>query len=214
MSNPQPQRDRDSYERTSLVGRRLSSVYSKLFATTFNRIGRQTDKIPKHNPGSSEAVKAGAPLISKDFLPVLQQQLVHVMNKCVADPPGVIPYAAGRKVNFRNSGVELQAWTSLRGTSRVEVWHSVCAKSFACLSGISQRTYDARIGWLLLRYNRRRQSQHGLKVPPEALPPRTVYLQGQGSHLYPDWRLAVNDDHLPKIGFRYAYHVAGPDSYK
>ena len=24
----------------------------------------------------------------------------------------------------------------------------------------------------------------------------------------------MNDDALPKIGFRYAYHVAGPNSYK
>ena len=118
----------------------------------------QTYHMPKHNPGSSEAVKAGAALISKDFLPILQQQLVHIMNRCVADPPGMVPYVEGKKVNFRNSGVELQAWTSLRGTSRVEVWHSVCAKSFACLSGISQRTYDARIGWLLLHYNCRCQS--------------------------------------------------------
>ena len=118
----------------------------------------QTYHMPKHNPGGNEAVKAGAAIISKHFLPVLQQQLIHIMNRCVAEPPGMVPYVEGKNVNFCNSGVELQAWTSLQGTSHVEVWHSVCAKSFDCLSGISQRTYDALIGSLLLRYNRRRQS--------------------------------------------------------
>lgn len=67
---------------------------------------------------------------------VFQQQLVHVRNGCVSDDPDHLPYVRVGSTNFHNSGHLLNHYQSLRGTSKVEVVHSVLDRTFYSTHGI------------------------------------------------------------------------------
>lgn len=67
----------------------------------------------------------GAALITARFLATFRNQLVHVVNGCVSDDQDWLPFVEVGKRRYRHTSHELPEYQSLRGTSKVEVWHSV-----------------------------------------------------------------------------------------
>ena len=112
------------------------------------------------------------PLVTKKVMGVFQQQLVHVRNGCISDHPNKLPYVKINTINFHNIGHHLPHYQSLRGTSKVESVHSVLDRVFYTQRGIGIEVFDARLGWWLLGYNRRRLRALGRKVPPDTMPPK------------------------------------------
>ena len=112
------------------------------------------------------------PLITKRVVAVFQQQLVHVRNGCVSDDPEHLPYVKVGEVNYHSTGHHLPHYQSLRGTSKVEAVHSVLDRTYYGQRGIGTEVFDARLGWWILGYNRRRLRALGKKVPPDSMPPK------------------------------------------
>ena len=116
------------------------------------------------------------PLVTKRVVGVFQQQLVHVRNGCISDDPEHLPYVKVGTVNYHLTGHHLNHYQSLRGTSRVEAVHSVLDRTFYSQRGIGTEVFDARLGWWILGYNRRRLRALGKKVPPDSMPPKVCWL--------------------------------------
>ena len=114
------------------------------------------------------------PLVTKRVMGVFQLQLVHVRNGCISDDPERLPYVRVGTVNFHSTGHHLDHYQSLRGTSKVEAVHSVLDRVFYSQRGIGSEVFDARLGWWLLGYNRRRLRGLGKKVPPDSMPPKVI----------------------------------------
>ena len=112
------------------------------------------------------------PLVTNRVMSVFQQQLIHVRNGCISDDPERLPYVQVGTVNFHNTGYHLPHYQSLRGTSKVEAVHSVLDRTFYTMRGIGIEVFDARLGWWLLGYNRRRLRALGKRVPPDLMPPK------------------------------------------
>ena len=112
------------------------------------------------------------PLVTRRLMGVFQQQLVHVRNGCISDNPDHLPYVKVGTVNFHSTGHHLEHYQSLRGTSKVEAVHSVLDRTFYTQRGIGAEVFDARLGWWILAYNRRRLRALGKKVPPDTMPPK------------------------------------------
>ena len=106
------------------------------------------------------------------MIAVFQQQLAHVRNGCISDDPDRLPYVKVGTVNFHSTGHHLEHFQSLRGTSKVEAVHSVLDRTFYTQRGIGAEVFDARLGWWILGYNRRRLRALGKKVPPDTMPPK------------------------------------------
>lgn len=106
---------------------------------------------------------------------MFQQQLVHVRNGCVSDDPDDLPYVQVGSVDYHNTGHQLTHYKSLRGTSKVEAVHSVLDRTFYGSRGIGTEVFDARLGWWIVGYNRRRLRAVGRKVPPDAMPPKVLF---------------------------------------
>ena len=115
------------------------------------------------------------PLVTKCVICVFQQQLIHVRNGCISDNPDHLPYVKVGTVNFHSTGHHLDHYQSLRGTSKVEAVHSVLDRTFYTQRGIGSKVFDARLGWWILGYNRRRLRALSKRVPPDSMPPK-VYL--------------------------------------
>lgn len=116
------------------------------------------------------------PLITMRVASVFQQQLVHVRNGCISDDSDRLPYVKVGMINYHSTGHHLHHYQSLRGTSKVEAVHSVLDRTFYSTLGIGSEVFDARLGWWVLGYNRRRLRALGKKVPPDSMPPK-VYTQ-------------------------------------
>ena len=112
------------------------------------------------------------PLATRRLISVFQQQLVHVRNGCISDDPERLPYINVGTINYHSTGHHLQHYQSLRGTSKVEAVHSVLDRAFYSQRGIGAEVFDARLGWWILGYNRRRLRALGKRVPPDTMPPK------------------------------------------
>lgn len=112
------------------------------------------------------------PLVTRRLISVFQQQLVHVRNGCISDDPERLPYVSVGTINYHSTGHHLQHYQSLRGTSKVEAVHSVLDRAFYTQRGIGAEVFDARLGWWILGYNRRRLRALGKRVPPDTMPPK------------------------------------------
>ena len=115
------------------------------------------------------------PFATRRLTSVFQQQLVHVHNGCISDDPECLPYVKVGTINYHSTGHHLEHYQSLRGTSKVEAVHSVLDRTFYSQRGIGAEVFDARLGWWILGYNRRRLRALGKKVPPDSMPLK-VYL--------------------------------------
>ena len=118
------------------------------------------------------------PLITKRVMDVFQRQLIHVRNGCISDDPQQLPCVCVGTVDFLFTGHILSHYQSLRGTSKVEAVHSVLDRTFYSQRGIGSEVFDARLGWWLTGYNRRRFRALGFKVPPDSMSPKV------GSNVY------------------------------
>ena len=85
-----------------------------------------------------------------------------------------LPYVEMGTVDFHNTGHRRPHYQSLHGTSKVEAVHSVLDRTFYTQHGIGNEVFDARLGWWLLNYNRRRLRALGKKVPPDNMPPKVM----------------------------------------
>lgn len=112
------------------------------------------------------------PLVNRRVISVFQQQLIHVQNGCISDDPRDLPFVKVGYINFHSTGHHLAHYQSLRGTSKVEAVHSVLDRTFYSQRGIGIEVFDARVGWWLLGYNRRRLRALGKTVPPDSMPPK------------------------------------------
>lgn len=112
------------------------------------------------------------PLVTRRVTAVFQQQLVHVRNGCISDDPEHLPFVKVGTINYHSTGHHLDHYRSLRGTSKVEAVHSVLDRTFYSQRGIGSVVFDARLGWWILGYNRRRLRALGKKVPPDSMPPK------------------------------------------
>ncbi len=125
------------------------------------------------------------PLVTKRVIAVFQQQLVHVRNGCLSDDPERLPYVKVGTVNYHLTGHHLEHYQSLRSTSKVEAVHSVLDRTFYSQHGIGTEVFDARLGWWILGYNRRRLRALGKKVPPDSMSPKVhVYICYTCKHDY------------------------------
>ena len=115
------------------------------------------------------------PLVARRLISVFQQQLVHVRNGCISDDPERLPYVNLGTINYHSTGHHLQHYQSLRGTSKVEAVHSVLDRAFYSQRGIGIEVFDARLGWWILGYNRRRLRALGKRVPPDTMPPKVRF---------------------------------------
>ena len=112
------------------------------------------------------------PLITKRVITVFQLQLIHVRNGCISDDPECLPFVQVGMINYHSTGHFLKHYQSLRGTSKVEAVHSVLDRTFYTQRGIGTEVFDARLGWWILAYNRRRMRALGKKVPPDSMSPK------------------------------------------
>ena len=114
------------------------------------------------------------PLVTNSVMTVFQRQLIHVRNGCTSDDPKRLLYVEVETVDFHNIGHRLPHYQSLCGTSKVEAVHSVLDRTFYTQHGIGNEVFDARLGWWLLNYNRRRLRALGKKVTPDNMPPKVT----------------------------------------
>ena len=115
------------------------------------------------------------PLITKRVIEVVKLQLIHVRNGCISDDTDHLPYVRVGTINFHSTGHHLVHYRSLRGTSKVEAVHSVLDRNFYTQRGIGMELFDARLGWWILSYNRRRLRALGKKIPPDSMPPKVFF---------------------------------------
>ncbi len=111
-------------------------------------------------------------LITNRVISVFKNQLVHVKNGCISDDPERLPFVKVGTINYHTTGHHLDHYRSLRGTSKVEAVHSVLDRTFYSQRGIGMEVFDARLGWWLIGYNRRRLRALGKKLPPDTMPPK------------------------------------------
>ncbi len=112
------------------------------------------------------------PLITKRVIEVFKLQLIHVRNGCISDEMDHLPYVRVGTINFHSTSHQLEHYRSLRGTSKLEAVHSVLDRNFYTQRGIGMEIFDARLGWWILSYNRRRLRALGKKIPPDTMPPK------------------------------------------
>jgi hypothetical protein len=124
------------------------------------------------------------PLVTKRMMGVFQQQLIHVRNGCIFDDPERLPFVKVGMVNYHSTGHHLDHFQSLHGTSKVEAVHSVLDRAFYSQRGIGVEVFDARLGWWVLRYNRRHLRALGNKVPPDSTPPKVCFVPLVQLHLH------------------------------
>ena len=121
------------------------------------------------------------PLVTKRVMDVFQQQLIHVHNGCISDDPDRLPYVKVGSINFHSTGYHLDHYQSFRGTSKVKAVHSVLDRTFytqrgigaeVTQRGIGAEVFDARLGWWIQGYNRRRLRTLGKTMPPDSMSPK------------------------------------------
>ena len=112
------------------------------------------------------------PLVTKKLIAVYQQQLAHVQNGCISDDPERLPYVKVGTISYHLTGYHLDHYQSLRGTSKVEAVHSVLDRTFYSQHEIGAEVFDARLGWWMVAYNRRRLRALGKRIPPDSMTPK------------------------------------------
>ncbi len=103
---------------------------------------------------------------------MFQQQLIHAQNRCISDDPECLPQVKGGTAKYHSTGHTLDHYQSVRGTSKVEAVHSVLDRIFYAQQGIGTEALEARLGWWILAYNRRRMRALGRKVLPDSMSPQ------------------------------------------
>lgn len=73
--------------------------------------------------------------------------------------------------NYRNTGTFLPTVKSMRGSSKVEVVHSVMDRFFYAVNNLRQLSFDARAHWCLTNYNRERLRALGKDALPAGVAP-------------------------------------------
>jgi len=123
------------------------------------------------------------PLITKKVKTVIQNQMIHCANGCIAAGDNLF-HIAERRVNYRNTGSCLPVYSSPFGASRCETVHSSQARSFYNFHQVRCDYFDARSVWRVIHFNRRKLFDHpdnaqigvlpryaGVKLAPPEPPP-------------------------------------------
>ncbi|KAL9189375.1 hypothetical protein ACHAXT_009050 [Thalassiosira profunda] len=109
------------------------------------------------------------PLITKKVKDCIIRQCVHVLNGCLEDVQAM--NVAVGEVNYRNTGVMLMEYKSLRGTNGNEAMHSVMDRKMYATNHIRKLYFDAKAHWNITHYNRVRLGDMGKEVLPHGVAP-------------------------------------------
>ena len=112
------------------------------------------------------------PLITKKVKKCVMMQCTHVLNGCVSDQQAMNVKTG--ESNYRNTGITLPTYQSLRGSSKVEVVHSVTDRAMYTFNNIRQITFDARVHWKITNYNRQRMRDMNKFALPDSVAPSEV----------------------------------------
>ena len=86
--------------------------------------------------------------VQEGVIEMFKLQMIHVRNGCISNEIDHLPYV------------------------RIDAVHSVLDRNFYTQHGIGMEIFDARLGWWILSYNRRRLRALGKKIPPDTMPPK------------------------------------------
>ena len=101
--------------------------------------------------------------------------------------------------NYRNTGIMLLVYKSLRGTSKCEAIHSFLASKSVDFNNVSCAYFDVKILWLITNFNRRRLAELGVETLPENASPSECVNFTRMSN--------VPKNELPLIGTKYCRQV-------
>ncbi len=73
----------------------------------------------------------------------------------------------------------------------MEAVHSVLDRTFYSQHGIGTEVFDARLGWWILGYDRRRLLALGKKVPLDSMSPKVCLLTNGIVHMYCAYVLSI-----------------------
>lgn len=133
----------------------------KVAAEQCRAVGMKTEAVTVASPSY--------PLITHAVKNAVMNQCVHILNGCVADEG--IAYVQVGEADYRNTGVVLPVYKSLRGTSKVESLHSTLDRAFYSMRNFRTKVFDARASWHIANYNRRRLVALGKNAIPCGVAP-------------------------------------------
>ncbi|KAF4654217.1 hypothetical protein FOL47_010087 [Perkinsus chesapeaki] len=155
--------------------------------------------------GEAPIGSIGWKLLNDRFFECYASQLKHVTNNCLSDPmeEDLAPFVrVGTRLYRGIQGLEVPHYRSLRGSSRCETVHSVLDRTYYSIRSVSGAVFDARLWYLVIRYNRNIMLRLNKDVPPPHLMPRDVLLLGAEDQ-FRDFRLASADAPRPALGVEY-----------
>ena len=135
------------------------------------------------------------PLMTYKVMKSVQQQCIHILNGCI-DDESTMNVQTG-VANYRDTGIYLPTFMSLRGSSKVEALHAVMDRVFYAVNNVRQLLFDARAHWSITNYNRARLEKLGLP----ALPPGVAPSESDASTI----NIVPHTD--LRFGFDYCQHV-------
>lgn len=133
------------------------------------------------------------PLMTRKVSQCVFRQLVHVLNGCITDLQQMNVSTGSSE--YRDTGISLPTYRSLRGTSKVEAVHSVADRATYTFNNIRQIVFDARVHWKLTNYNRGRLRDMDKDALPDSIAPSEV----DCTNIVPTTSL--------KFGFDYCHHT-------
>jgi hypothetical protein len=175
LTTEEKTRDRKIYVR-NVIGKAEERVAMLLTATKAQmeldrqaklqhiQSGQQYENLNKAHPAY--------PLITSKILKIVLQQCLHLLNGCASDKQPM--HAQTGEANYRNTGTHLPTYKSMRGTSKCEAVHSVAEKLMHAFNNIREVTYDARMEWMIINYNRKILRRMSKPALPESVAPSEV----------------------------------------
>ena len=141
----------------------------------------------------SHEIFAKEACMTKKLCQCVVRQCTHILNGCVEDPQAM--NVSTGEAKYRHGDVSLPTYSSTRGSSKVEVVHSVTDQGMYTFNNNRQVVFDARVHWKLTNYNCERLRAMGKDALPDNVAPSEV----DDSFLVPSTTL--------RFGFDYCHHV-------
>ncbi|KAF4730048.1 hypothetical protein FOZ62_023899, partial [Perkinsus olseni] len=172
LTDEQKRIDRYKYVRRTIGDPRSTCAKLLLVVKAHIALDKVAAKQCKAVGMKTEAVTVASPsypLITHAVKNAVMNQCIHILNGCVADEG--IAYVQVGEADYRNTGVVLPLYKSLRGTSKVESLHSTLDRAFYSMRNFRTKVFDARASWHIANYNRRRLMALGKSAIPCGVAP-------------------------------------------
>lgn len=108
------------------------------------------------------------PLITTQVWKVIKQQLIHITNGCISDDGNDMHILQCQK-KYKDTNTKLPVYSSTRGTSKNESFHSYVSAKSSGWYQIRPELYDARALWLVIHYNREKLRKLGRQALPNGI---------------------------------------------